>query len=43
MPKGAEGHWEHAGWHVVGECLQGCCDRYKCRDCGKELLCEVPQ
>lgn len=34
MPSGVGGHWTHAGAEVVGECYEGCCDDFKCKDCG---------
>ena len=43
MPKGADGNWEHQGAKWVGECYDGCCDDYKCEDCGHEWRVEAAQ
>jgi hypothetical protein len=32
-PMNAGGQWSHKGVHSVGECPDGCCDDYECRDC----------
>ena len=34
MPQGAAGRWEHTNVEDAGECLDGCCDYYRCKDCG---------
>lgn len=33
----------HPDAKVIGDCLQGCCDRYECPNCGVRWLTEVPQ
>lgn len=34
MPKNAAGLWSHTGTKSDGGCFEGCCDDYKCEDCG---------
>ncbi len=34
MPKDAPGRWAHTNAVDNGECSQGCCDYYRCTDCG---------
>lgn len=34
MPKGSTGQWSHTNPRDNGECSDGCCDDYKCADCG---------
>lgn len=43
MPKGAPGRWEHVRATDDGECSQGCCDYWKCPDCGHTWKTEVGQ
>lgn len=43
MPKDASGRWEHEGAECVGTCYKGCCDDFRCRDCGMEWRSEVAQ
>jgi hypothetical protein len=43
MPKGAPGRWEHEGAKNDGECSDGCCDYYRCVDCGHWWRQEVAQ
>lgn len=33
---------EH-GYEDVGECYEGCCDKYQCTKCGKRITVEVAQ
>lgn len=30
-------------WRDAGECLQGCCDRWRCEKCGATKTEEIPQ
>jgi hypothetical protein len=30
-------------WKDVGECYEGCCDKYKCQKCGKVEYSEAGQ
>lgn len=41
-PRGAAGAWEHRGAEDAGTCAQGCCDRYRCVDCGITWMDEGP-
>lgn len=34
MPKNASGQWSHTNYVSDGGCYEGCCDDYKCKDCG---------
>lgn len=34
MPKGASGQWSHTSLVLDGSCDEGCCDDFKCNDCG---------
>jgi len=34
MPKGAAGLWSHTSVVLDGGCDEGCCDDFKCTDCG---------
>jgi len=43
MPNGAPGQWSHTNVVSDGECADGCCDFYKCKDCGHRWRVEVPQ
>lgn len=43
MPKGAPGQWSHTGVVDDGECYEGCCDDYKCTDCGHRWRVECAQ
>ncbi len=43
MPKGDPGRWQHTGAHEVGECMDGCCVYYECRDCGHRWGEELAQ
>lgn len=42
-PVGVSGRWEHEGATDIGECFDGCCDRFKCADCGEIWTQEVAQ
>jgi hypothetical protein len=42
-PAGASGGWVHTDYEDAGECSEGCCDRYRCRACGKIWNEEVAQ
>lgn len=42
-PKGAPGRWSHTGAVDDGECSEGCCDDYKCTDCGETWRIEAAQ
>lgn len=33
----------HPNGKDLGECAEGCCDRYSCPDCGSSWTREVPQ
>lgn len=33
---------EHPNAVDIGTCYQGCCDKYRCPDCGKTFLVECP-
>ena len=36
-------HCEHRNTKPTGEdCSNGCCDWYRCEDCGKKFLVECP-
>jgi hypothetical protein len=37
-PKSADGH----NPEVIGDCGRGCCDDYRCRDCGQQWRYEWP-
>lgn len=41
MPKGADGQWEHQDTEDAGECSDGCCDYYRCLNCGLRFKVEV--
>lgn len=41
MPKNAPGHWAHTNIRSTGECSEGCCDYYECKDCGHKWKVEV--
>jgi hypothetical protein len=43
MPKGAPGHWSHTNPVDDGGCSEGCCDDYKCKDCGHAWRVEAAQ
>ncbi len=43
MPPMAPGIWQHSNVISDGTCYEGCCDRYKCLDCGKTWESEVAQ
>lgn len=43
MPKKALGQWAHTNVEPNGECSDGCCDYYVCRDCGLRYCVEVAQ
>ena len=43
MPKGALGLWEHTNTTEIGECLDGCCAIYECKDCHHRWREELPQ
>lgn len=43
MPEGADGFWEHDGALDAGECMDGCCDYYRCTNCGATWKEEVPE
>ena len=34
---------EHPGAEYLGSCLDDCCDRYRCQNCGKRFKVTVPQ
>lgn len=34
---------QHPAAEIVGECLPGCCDRYRCPHCGHAWTAETPQ
>lgn len=42
-PDGATGPWSHTSTVDNGECAEGCCDKYKCLDCGARWRVEVAQ
>lgn len=33
---------KHPHAKCIGECSEGCCDRYECPDCGRRWLEELP-
>lgn len=43
MPKGAPGQWAHTNVLDDGGCSEGCCDDYKCADCGATWRVECAQ
>ncbi len=43
MPAGDTGRWQHTNVIDDGECLGGCCDYFKCLDCGHRWREEVPE
>lgn len=44
MPEGPiQGLWSHTSVVSDGECSEGCCDYYKCKDCGHSWRSEVAQ
>lgn len=50
MPRGASmtlagirRQWTHTGTVSDGECFEGCCDDYKCVDCGMTWRVECAQ
>lgn len=43
MPKGARGGWAHSSVVSVGGCHEGCCDDYRCTNCGHEWRVEVAE
>lgn len=43
MPKGAPGQWSHTNAQDDGECYDGCCDDFKCADCGHTWRVECAQ
>lgn len=43
MPNGAPGRWAHTNVEEIGECVDGCCADYRCKDCGHEWREELPQ
>lgn len=40
-PPNALGHWLHPDAECIGECIHGCCDDYRCPNCGQEWREEV--
>jgi hypothetical protein len=34
MPAHAHGLWAHSNTECTGECHEGCCSDYQCKDCG---------
>ena len=38
-----KGRAEHPDAVDIGECSDGCCDKYRCPNCGLTFMCEVPQ
>ena len=43
MPKGDPGRWAHTNVEDAGECSDGCCDYFRCKDCGHHWKEEVAQ
>lgn len=43
MPKGATGRWAHTNVVGDGTCSEGCCDDWKCVDCGHQWREECAQ
>lgn len=43
MPPGASGRWAHTNVEDDGECSDGCCDYFRCKDCGLRWREEVAQ
>lgn len=43
MPANAPGQWEHRGGVDDGECYEGCCDDYRCKDCDARWRIAAPQ
>lgn len=39
-PYRAAGQWSHTRTYTAGECGEGCCDDYACRDCDAEWRVE---
>ena len=35
-------HCKHAQLKRIGSCEWGCCDKYRCKLCGREFMVEVP-
>lgn len=39
--QGEPSHW-HNDARIVGECREGCCNKYQCPHCGFTFLVELP-
>lgn len=42
-PPYTDGQWSHTNILSDGECSEGCCDDYKCADCGTTWRVEAAQ
>lgn len=43
MPANATGQWAHTNVEDAGECSRGCCDIWRCKDCGYKWNEEVAE